>query len=70
MEFCAIADEHCNGNKVYSKCFSCGEYACSMCSTRRNYYSYSTVRLCNNCQIEYDGNDKIVLERTLRLAGY
>jgi hypothetical protein len=28
------------------------------------------VRLCNNCQVEYDGNDRRVMRRLHRLAGY
>lgn len=75
METCAVVDQFCNSPaNVYPVhpargiCFSCGQRVCSMCSTKRRYYNYGMVRLCNNCQVEYDGNDRRVMSRLNRLA--
>tara|TARA_Y100000310_G_scaffold345019_1_gene461215 strand:+ start:4966 stop:5445 length:480 start_codon:yes stop_codon:yes gene_type:complete len=73
---CHIADQFClapaNLNPlitVKSTCFDCGEAVCSKCSSRRKYLDYGIVRLCNDCQIEHDGNDKVVMKRMRKLAG-
>jgi hypothetical protein len=57
-------------------CFRCGEDVCRMCSTIRIYRpfgpkrprSYGRKRLCNNCQVELDGNDAVVMRRMNRIA--
>ena len=77
MNTCCVADQFCTSPAnlvpqvtVRGICFSCGQFVCSKCSSKRKYYGYGKVRLCNNCQIEYDGNDKIVLRRLMKMAGY
>ena len=77
METCCVADQFCiaPANLEPEKlargiCFSCGLNVCSKCSSIRKYYDYGKVRLCNNCQVDYDGNDKIVMNRLYRMAGY
>lgn len=74
---CCVVDQFCtapaNVNySVHAKgiCYSCGENVCVECSSIRTYYSYGKVRLCNDCQVQYDGNDKIVMRRTRIKAGY
>lgn len=76
-ESCVVADQFCEAPANLSErprlkavCFSCGETVCLKCSSLRKYYSFGKKRLCNNCQIEYDGNDKIVVKRMYKLAGY
>jgi hypothetical protein len=75
METCCVADQVCNAPAnieplVPAKgiCFSCGLNVCSKCSTKRNYHHYGKVRLCNDCQIEYDGNDTTVMNRLRKLV--
>lgn len=75
MDSCCVVDQFCEAPanvtpKKYAHgiCFACGQSVCSKCSSLRKYYNYGKVRLCNNCQIEYDGNDKIVMNRLYKLA--
>lgn len=74
MASCCVADQFCTdaanfeGANARAVCFVCGLPVCLMCSTRRQYKHYGRVRLCNECQIEYDGNDKRVMARLYRLA--
>lgn len=73
---CCVADQFClapanlepmvNAKAI---CFSCGENVCTKCSSKRKYLHYGKVRLCNNCQVQYDGNDIIVMKRFYKLAG-
>lgn len=51
-------------------CYPCGQPVCRKCSSIRKYLRYGMVRMCNNCQIEYDGNSHRVMHRIARLAGY
>ena len=74
---CCVADQFCNAAANFEHhdargiCFSCGQNVCSNCSSKRKYYNYGVVRLCNNCQREYDGNDEIVMRRLYRMMiGY
>ena len=74
-EHCCVADQFCLAPAnldppTYAKgeCFACGQRVCSNCSSIRKYYNYGKVRLCNNCQVEYDGNDKIVVKRLMGLS--
>ena len=74
---CCVVDQFCTSpanleHPIPAKgiCFACGQNVCSKCSSKRKYYSYGKVRLCNDCQIQYDGNDKIVMKRLYRMAGY
>ena len=76
IETCCVADQSCiapanleKPERARCKCFSCGLSVCSQCSSKRKYHDYGKVRLCNNCQVEYDGNDKIVMKRLYRKAG-
>lgn len=63
-----------DGNIVPCKplpdCFCCGMPVCRNCSSKRNYLKYGKQRLCNDCQIEMDGNSRRVMYRTARKAGY
>lgn len=74
-EACSVADGLCtapanyDGANTRAKCFSCGQPVCPNCSSRRKYYNYGQVRLCNNCQVGYDGNDRRVLRRLYTLRG-
>ena len=74
---CCVVDQFCNSPanlwppvQVKGKCFACGQPVCRNCSSIRKYYHYGNVRLCNNCQIEYDGNDNLVMARIYKMAGY
>lgn len=77
MVACCVSDQFCiaQANLKPLKhargiCFACGESVCSKCSSKRKYYDYGIVRLCNNCQVAYDGNEEIVMRRMHKLAGY
>ena len=77
MDTCCVVDQFCTSPAnlvppVPAKgiCFSCGLPVCSKCSSKRKYHNYGKVRLCNNCQVEYDGNDEYVMKRIYKLAGY
>lgn len=72
---CCVADQDCESPAnlepvVPAKhaCFRCGLAVCEKCSTRRKYLYYGRQRLCNDCQVEYDGHDKTVMRRLLRLV--
>ena len=75
---CCVVDEFCeypanletDGKGATHYCFCCGQPVCKNCSSIRKYHNYGKVRLCNTCQIDYDGNDFIVLRRLYKLAGY
>lgn len=75
-ESCNVADQHCEAaaNHQYTycvaECFRCGMPVCTKCSSKRKYMHFGTKRLCNNCQVEVDGNDKRVVYRIARQAGY
>ena len=76
-ETCSVVDQFCISPanlappiNVRGRCFSCGQPVCHKCSTKRKYKHYGVVRLCNHCQIEEDGNDKRVMARIYRMAGY
>lgn len=68
-EDCQVAGQFCKG-ATRASCFSCGVAVCVMCSTRRKFLDlgrdYGRVRLCDDCQERYDGNDKIVVRRYAR----
>lgn len=71
---CSVVDEFCLSPanvipqvNIRSKCHWCGEYVCRNCSSVRNLGRIKK-RLCNRCQVEMDGNDKIVLRRKYQLA--
>jgi len=77
MVACCVSDQFCIAQAnlkplrhARGVCFACGESVCSKCSSKRKYYIYGVVRLCNNCQVAYDGNDKIVMNRMRKMAGY
>lgn len=77
IETCCVVDQFCTSPAnlrppvpARGKCFSCGQAVCSECSSKRKYHHYGKVRLCNNCQVEYDGNEKIVMRRIYKKAGY
>jgi hypothetical protein len=66
---CEVCDCLCGGTAL-SVCFCCDKRACERCSTRRRWYHWGRKRICNDCQRDHDGSDKIVRRRLLRLAGY
>jgi len=73
---CCVADQFCTAPAnvsffVIAKgiCFACGQNVCSKCSSKRKYYDYGTVRLCNDCQVNYDESDKTVMKRLIKLCG-
>jgi hypothetical protein len=73
-ETCCVADQFCTSpaniipiKRAKAVCFKCGEAVCSQCSSKRKYLNYGNVRLCNNCQVDYDGNDAIVMRRLYKL---
>jgi len=77
VETCCVADQACDAPanlyppvRARGVCFSCGEAVCGNCSSKRKYYAFGIVRLCNNCQVEHDGNDDIVMRRLRKMAGY
>lgn len=74
---CCVVDQFCLAAanfepRIYvkTKCFACGDFVCRKCSSKRRYYEYGLVRLCNNCQVDFDGNRARVMNRLYRLAGY
>lgn len=76
---CCVVDQFCTNPanlekkdrpRIRTICFSCGLTVCRKYSSLRDYYEYGRVRLCNNCQIFYDGTDLNVLKRLYKLAGY
>lgn len=75
-ESCHVSDQFCTaaanyeGTYVRAVCFKCDEPVCSKCSSKRKYLRYGTVRLCNDCQVELDGNDEVVMRRMRKMAGY
>ena len=77
VETCTVVDQHCLSPAnlsprvaVRASCFKCGQPVCVNCSSRRRYMSYGIVRLCNDCQVELDGNDRIVMARIARMSGH
>ncbi|MHA2279812.1 MAG: hypothetical protein ACXAC5_02890 [Promethearchaeota archaeon] len=76
-EPCSVADSFCEAAANFAviprlriKCFACGSTVCCKCSSIRKYLTYGKQRLCNDCQIEMDGDDRVVRRRLHRLAGY
>lgn len=73
---CNVVDQFCEAaanmdppEGAKFECFSCGQPVCGKCSSYRKYYHYTKKkRLCNNCQVDYDGNQKMVMDRLHRLA--
>lgn len=75
-ESCCVADQFCDAPAnvtpmvpARARCFHCGEAVCTKCSSKRLFGKYGRVRLCNNCQVEIDGNDEVVMRRLHRMAG-
>ncbi len=73
---CSVVDQFCDApanleplRKIRTTCFCCGEIVCGKCSSLRKYLKYGRVRLCNNCQVDLDGDDEIVMNRFRKLAG-
>lgn len=73
---CCVADQFCTAAANFQfpnakrECFACGQPVCSKCSSKRLYRGYGRVVLCSNCQVVEDGNDKVVMRRLFRMAGY
>lgn len=77
MPTCSVADQFCSSpanlfpvKPAKGTCFKCGQAVCSNCSSKRKYLNYGKVRLCNNCQIENDGNNYVVIRRIIKKCGY
>lgn len=76
IECCCVADQHCTAAANFedadarATCFACGQRVCAECSSRRKYRRFGVKCICNNCQVEIDGNDHRVLDRIWRQAGY
>ena len=77
IETCCVADQFCSAASNFTpllhargRCFHCGDAVCSNCSSKRQYEKFGKVRLCNNCQIDIDGHDHVVMRRLYLLAGY
>ena len=51
-----------------STCVRCGQSVCRNCSSLRTYNERRRQRLCNDCQVEVDGNDHAVMERLRAIA--
>lgn len=67
-QICEQADPFCKG-LTRTECFSCGKPVCTACSSLRVYLPYyGRARLCNNCQEQYDGNDRFIVRRAERMA--
>jgi len=79
IETCHVVDQFCEApanldppDAAKYECVSCGQPVCGKCSSLRKYKDRQLrQRICNDCQIEIlDGNDRIVMARIRRLAGY
>lgn len=55
---------------VRTECFACGENVCTNCSSIRQYHGFGRRRLCNNCQVDYDGDQAQVMLTMYHRAGY
>ena len=77
-EQCNVSDQFCEaspgveGTSTRGMCFACGLPVCRKCSTVLSYYTYGRRRVCNNCQVEHDGErgERRVMSRLYKLAGY
>lgn len=82
-DFCCVVDQFCDhppmeqpeDSSEYlgckTECYICGQPVCIKCSTRRKHRmhdSHKRRRICNNCQVELDGNDHHVVRRLWHLA--
>ncbi len=80
---CCVVDQFCthpanlqdrDKHPLQSACEHCGEDVCTMCSSIRLYRVLGSEndrkRLCNNCQIDLDGDDRYVMARLRKMAGY
>lgn len=76
LKTCNVADQFCLApanieplRAARAECYACGEACCTKCSSLRVYATYGRVRLCNDCQVQNDSNDKLVMARMRRMAG-
>jgi len=76
---CGVVDQFCtapanlllaSARPLRARCYACGGAVCVKCSSLRTYHDLGRVRLCNTCQVEYDGDDSVVMRRLSKLAGY
>lgn len=75
---CAVVNQFCDypantdddTQVVRAECFRCGQNVCIKCSSRRMYGKYGRKRLCDNCQEDIDGNDRAIMRKAYRMAGY
>lgn len=73
-EACSVVDGNClapanSSSKVRTKCHQCGQHVCTECSSYRTYDGVRR-RVCNNCQVEKDGEEARVMLRMYHQAGY
>lgn len=74
-ETCCVADQFCLAPanlypplRARCICFRCGLAVCSKCSSKRDYPPYDKQRLCHNCIVEVEGNDKSIMRKLRRMA--
>ena len=80
---CCVVDQFCTRAAdepgiddmppLVTGCLKCGQSVCGRCSSIRRWRSAGRTlvcRLCNNCQIEIDGDDRFVMARIRSQAGY
>jgi hypothetical protein len=62
--------EECCKPRLRASCFRCGMPVCVNCSSIRAYAHApgGKARLCNDCQEEEDGSDRVVMARLHRMA--
>ncbi len=75
VETCSVVNQFCRApanlvppTRARGVCFKCGGAVCSKCSSIRAIYGYNKARLCNDCQVILDGDDRVVMRRMNRLA--
>lgn len=78
VETCCVVDQFCTSPANWERpvpargvCVCCGQSVCAKCSSKRLFYG-KAQRVCNHCQISHldGGDDRVVLRRTFKLAGY
>lgn len=72
---CCVADQFCIAAAnfeppvyVKTQCFACGDFVCTKCSIRADYYQYGKQRLCHNCLIDYKDSNELVIAHLHRLG--
>ncbi len=66
IKTCFVQSEICDGAVPRYRCHICSHPVCRRCSSRRIWNGARRV-LCNNCQVEIDGDDRRVQARIARV---